>query len=99
VHLVIDRSFMPANDALMIPKTDDGRVLFVVPWHDKLVVGTTDTPIDSHSLEPVALDAEIDFILNTAAKYLTKSPTRKDVLSVFAGLRPLAAPQDDSSKT
>ncbi|HTE01089.1 MAG TPA: glycerol-3-phosphate dehydrogenase/oxidase [Mucilaginibacter sp.] len=99
VHLVIDHSFMPATDALMIPKTDDGRVLFVVPWHDKLVVGTTDTPIDSHSLEPVALDAEIDFILNTAAKYLTKVPIRKDVLSVFAGLRPLAAPQDDSSKT
>jgi glycerol-3-phosphate dehydrogenase len=99
VHLVIDRSFMPAKDAMMIPKTDDGRVLFVVPWHDKLVVGTTDTPIDEHSLEPVALEAEIDFILNTAAKYLTKIPTRKDVLSVFAGLRPLAAPQDDSSKT
>ena len=99
VHLVIDRSFMPASDALMIPKTEDGRVLFVVPWHDKLVVGTTDTPIDTHSLEPVALDAEIDFILNTSAKYLTKTPTRKDVLSVFAGLRPLAAPQDDSSKT
>ena len=99
VHVVLDRSFMPAHDALMIPKTEDGRVLFVVPWHDRLVVGTTDTPIDTHSLEPVALDAEIDFILNTAAQYLTKAPTRKDVLSVFAGLRPLAAPQDDSSKT
>jgi len=99
VHVVIERSFMPSDEALMIPKTSDGRVLFVVPWHDKLVVGTTDTPIDSHSLEPVALDAEIDFILNTAAKYLAKAPTRKDVLSVFAGLRPLAAPQNDSSKT
>ncbi|MDO3626540.1 glycerol-3-phosphate dehydrogenase/oxidase [Mucilaginibacter sp. BT774] len=99
VHLVIDKSFMPSDEALMIPKTSDGRVLFVVPWHEKLVVGTTDTPIDSHSLEPVALETEIDFILNTAAKYLTKAPTRKDVLSVFAGLRPLAAPQDDSSKT
>jgi len=99
VHVVIERSFMPSYEALMIPKTSDGRVLFVVPWHDKLVVGTTDTPINSHSLEPVALEAEIDFILNTAAKYLTKAPTRKDVLSVFAGLRPLAAPQDDSSKT
>jgi glycerol-3-phosphate dehydrogenase len=99
VHLVIERSFMPAHDALMIPKTDDGRVLFVVPWHDKLVVGTTDTPLDKHSLEPVALEAEIEFILNTAAKYLTKAPTRKDVLSVFAGLRPLAAPEGGSSKT
>jgi glycerol-3-phosphate dehydrogenase len=99
VHVVIERSFMPSEEALMIPKTSDGRVLFVVPWHDKLVVGTTDTPINTHSLEPVALDTEIDFILNTAAKYLTIAPTRKDVLSVFAGLRPLAAPQNDSSKT
>ena len=99
VHLVIDRSFMPSNDALMIPKTEDGRVLFVVPWHNKLVMGTTDTPLDKHSLEPVALEAEIDFILNTAAKYLAKTPARKDILSVFAGLRPLAAPQGDSSQT
>lgn len=99
VHLVLDRSFMPGEDAIMIPKTEDGRVLFVVPWHNKLLVGTTDTPIDKHSLEPVALDAEIDFIMRTVAKYLKKAPTREDVLSVFAGLRPLAAPQDDSSKT
>jgi glycerol-3-phosphate dehydrogenase len=99
VHLVLDRSFMPGEDAIMIPKTEDGRVLFVVPWHNKLLVGTTDTPIDKHSLEPIALEAEVDFILRTAAKYLTKTPARKDVLSVFAGLRPLAAPQDDLSKT
>ncbi|WP_419788585.1 glycerol-3-phosphate dehydrogenase/oxidase [Mucilaginibacter sp. SP1R1] len=99
VHLVLDRSFMPGEDALMIPKTEDGRVLFAVPWHDKLVVGTTDTPIDEHSLEPRALEEEIEFILRTAKKYLTKAPTRKDVLSVFAGLRPLAAPESGSSKT
>lgn len=99
VHVVIERSFMPSNDALMIPKTDDGRVLFIVPWHDKLVVGTTDTPLDEYSLEPTALDSEVDFILNTTARYLTKAPSRKDVLSVFAGLRPLAAPQSNSSKT
>lgn len=99
VHLVLDRSFLPAEDALMIPKTEDGRVLFAVPWHEKLLIGTTDTPIDSHSLEPVALDEEVEFILRTAGKYLTKAPTRADVLSVFAGLRPLAAPQDGSSKT
>jgi glycerol-3-phosphate dehydrogenase len=99
VHVVLDRSFMPSDDALMIPKTDDGRVLFAVPWHDKLVVGTTDTPLNAHSLEPAALDSEIDFILKTAARYFSKAPERKDVLSVFAGLRPLAAPQGDSSKT
>ncbi|MCR8560134.1 glycerol-3-phosphate dehydrogenase/oxidase [Mucilaginibacter sp. BJC16-A38] len=99
VHIVLSRSFMPGEDALMIPKTDDGRVLFAVPWHDKLVIGTTDTPIDEHSLEPVALQEEIDFIMRTAAKYLVNAPTRKDVLSVFAGLRPLAAPENGSSKT
>ncbi len=99
VHVVLDQSFLPTHDALMIPKTDDGRVLFAVPWHDKLVVGTTDTPLKQHSLEPVARESEIDFILKTAARYLTKVPEHKDVLSVFAGLRPLAAPQDESSKT
>ncbi|MBD1366202.1 glycerol-3-phosphate dehydrogenase/oxidase [Mucilaginibacter sp. ZT4R22] len=99
VHLVLNRSFMPGGDALMIPKTDDGRVLFAVPWHDKLVVGTTDTPLDQHSLEPVALPEEIDFILRTAGRYLTKQPAKTDVLSVFAGLRPLAAPDKDSSAT
>jgi glycerol-3-phosphate dehydrogenase len=99
VHLVLGKSFMPSADALMIPKTEDGRVLFAVPWHDKLLIGTTDTPIDTHSLEPVALYQEIEFILRTAGKYLIKQPTRADVLSVFAGLRPLAAPQGGSSKT
>jgi glycerol-3-phosphate dehydrogenase len=99
VHLVLDRSFMPSNDALMIPETEDGRVLFAVPWHDKLVVGTTDTPLDEYRLEPMALYSEVNFILNTAGEYLTHAPKRKDVLSVFAGLRPLAAPQDESSAT
>lgn len=99
VHLVFDKSFLPGTDAIMIPKTDDGRVLFAVPWHDKVVVGTTDTPLDEHSLEPTALEEEIEFILRTADRYMTKSPTRKDVKSVFAGLRPLAAPQEGSTKT
>jgi glycerol-3-phosphate dehydrogenase len=99
VHVVLDQSFLPTHDALMIPKTDDGRVLFAVPWHDKLVVGTTDTPLKQHSLEPVAQESEIDFILKTGSRYLSKAPEHKDVLSVFAGLRPLAAPQDESSKT
>jgi glycerol-3-phosphate dehydrogenase len=99
VHLVLDKEFMPGKDAIMIPKTDDGRVLFAVPWHDKVVVGTTDTPLDEHSLEPTALEEEIEFILTTAKKYLSKAPTRKDVKSVFAGLRPLAAPKGNSGKT
>lgn len=99
IHIVLDRSFMPGEDALMIPKTDDGRVLFALPWHDKLLIGTTDTPLDEHRLEPIALEGEIDFVMRTISKYLTKAPSRNDVLSVFAGLRPLAAPQEGNAKT
>ncbi len=98
IHLVISGKFLPGDHALMIPKTKDGRVLFAVPWLGKVVVGTTDTPIEKASLEPEAMEEEIKFILDTASKYLTKSPSRKDVLSVFTGLRPLAA-VDDSEKT
>jgi len=99
IHIVLDNSFMPGNDAVMIPKTDDGRVLFVVPWHGKLLVGTTDTPLNTHSPEPVALEEEINFVLSTVSKYLTRTPLRKDVRSIFAGLRPLAAPQDGATQT
>ncbi|CAN5272547.1 glycerol-3-phosphate dehydrogenase/oxidase [soil metagenome] len=99
IHIVLDKSFMPGTDAIMIPKTDDGRVLFVVPWHGKLLIGTTDTPLNDHSVEPIALEEEVSFVMRTVAKYLTKVPTRKDVRSVFAGLRPLAAPQNGSAKT
>jgi glycerol-3-phosphate dehydrogenase len=99
IHLVFDQSFLGGKDALMIPKTSDGRVLFAVPWHGKLVVGTTDTLKDKPQLEPEALEKEIDFVLETAQAYLTKKPTKADVLSVFAGLRPLAAPKEDGAKT
>jgi glycerol-3-phosphate dehydrogenase len=99
VHVVLDQSFLRGKSALMIPKTDDGRVLFAVPWHGSVLVGTTDTPLNEHSLEPVALEKEIEFILSTAAKYLTKQPKREDVLSVFAGLRPLAAPGKNTNST
>lgn len=99
IHLVFDKSFLPGNDAIMIPKTDDGRVLFLVPWHNRVVVGTTDTLLNSHSLEPKPLDKEIDFVLETANRYLNKKASKDDVLSIFAGLRPLAAPKDKSEKT
>jgi glycerol-3-phosphate dehydrogenase len=99
IHLVLDPSFYPSKEALMIPKTSDGRVLFAVPWHGKVVVGTTDTPIKDASLEPIALEKEIAFILDTAGLYLSKEPTRADVLSVFAGLRPLASPKDGEQIT
>lgn len=99
IHLVFDKSFLNSDHALMIPKTPDGRVLFAVPWHEHVLVGTTDTPLDAHSLEPVALEKEINFILDTVSYYFIKKPGRKDVLSVFAGLRPLAAPQKNTDST
>jgi len=83
----------------MIPKTDDGRVLFAVPWHYHLLVGTTDTPLQQHSLEPQALESEIKFILETVSQYLKVSPQKKDILTVFAGLRPLAASENEEEKT
>lgn len=99
IHLVLDKSFLPSNDALMIPKTSDGRVLFAVPWHEVLVVGTTDTLIENPSYEPIPLEQEVNFILETAAQYLTKKPTRDDVKAVFAGQRPLAAPEKEGQST
>ena len=99
IHLVLDRSFLKSADSIMIPHTDDGRVLFAIPWYDKVLVGTTDTPLNNHSLEPRALESEIDFILKTAGKYLSKEPGKEDVLSVYAGLRPLAATDDGNEKT
>jgi glycerol-3-phosphate dehydrogenase len=89
IHLVVDRSFFPGTDAMMIPKTDDGRVLFAVPWHNKVVLGTTDTPIDTTAIEPKPLEEEIEFILTHINRYCTREIVRADVKSTFAGLRPL----------
>ncbi len=93
-HLVLDRSFLPGDTAIMVPHTSDGRVMFAIPWHGHTLVGTTDTPMDHVPVEPVALDQEIDFMLSTGALYLAKAPTRADILSVFAGIRPLAKSGD-----
>lgn len=90
VHLVFKREFLPGETAVMVPRTRDGRVLFAIPWHNHVLVGTTDTPIARTEQEPVALDSEIDFILEAAGELLACTPTRADVLSVFAGIRPLA---------
>jgi glycerol-3-phosphate dehydrogenase len=89
IHLVLDSAFLAGESAIMVPHTSDGRVLFAIPWHGHTLVGTTDTPIPKPTLEPVAMEEEIDFILSTAGQYLVKAPTRDDVLSVFAGVRPL----------
>jgi glycerol-3-phosphate dehydrogenase len=89
VHLVLDRSFLPGASAILVPHTDDGRVLFAVPWHGRVIVGTTDTPVAEASLEPRALPEEVEFLLKHAARYLTRDPSPGDILSCFAGLRPL----------
>lgn len=97
IHLVLDKKFLPGDTAIMVPQTDDGRVLFAVPWHDRVIVGTTDTAVPKAVLEPRALEEEIEFVLKHAARYMQQDPTRADVLSVFAGLRPLVRPEDSRS--
>lgn len=99
VHLVLDMKFLQSDYAIMVPKTSDGRVLFAVPWHDKVVVGTTDIPRPTPESEPKPLDEEIEFILKTAGLYMNPAPTRADILSVFAGQRPLAAPKKEGKST
>ena len=99
IHLVLGREFLKSSHAVMVPQTSDGRVLFAVPWHNKVIVGTTDTLVEHITLEPRATEEEIDFVLKTAGQYLVKQPGRKDVLSVFAGLRPLAACIEEGKAT
>lgn len=89
IHLVLDGTFLRGNTAVMVPHTSDGRVLFAIPWHGHTVVGTTDTPIDAPSYEPLPFEQEIEFVLETAGEYLSHPPTRADVLSVYVGIRPL----------
>ena len=97
VHIVLDRSFLPGKGAVMVPHTQDGRVLFATPWHDRVIVGTTDTPVRDTPLEPLPLEEELDFLLTHAAQYLTKDPAPEDVLSMFAGLRPLVSMGDNEN--
>ncbi|HEY9736193.1 MAG TPA: glycerol-3-phosphate dehydrogenase/oxidase, partial [Trichocoleus sp.] len=97
VHIVVDSRFLPGDSAMMIPKTEDGRVLFAVPWHGKVLLGTTDTPVDQPEYEPRPLQEEINFILRTAAQQLNPAPTAADVLSVFVGQRPLVKADDAES--
>lgn len=94
VHIVLPRRFLAGDAAIMVPHTDDGRVLFAIPWLDRVVVGTTDTPLDEVGLEPRPFPEEVDFLLEHARRYMEEDPHREDVLSVFAGLRPLVAEED-----
>ena len=100
IHLVVDADFLPGQQALMIPKTEDGRVMFAIPWQGKVLLGTTDTPRPElrQLNDPQPLEAEIDFLLRTAAGVLTRPPTRADIRSAFAGLRPLIHPDNADEK-
>jgi glycerol-3-phosphate dehydrogenase len=89
IHLVFNGRFLPGTTAIMVPHTSDGRVMFAIPWHGHTLVGTTDTPVAQPTLEPVAMEQEVDFLLSTSSRYLATKPARADVLSVFAGIRPL----------
>ena len=94
-HIVVDRAFLPGASALMVPKTNDGRVLFAIPWHGRVVIGTTDTPVSETPLELRPLAREIEFLLVHATRYLAKAPAESDILSAFAGLRPLVKTGND----
>ena len=95
VHLIVDRHFLPGGHALMVPKTEDGRVLFAVPWLGKTILGTTDTPRKDLAREPTPFAEEVAFILREAGRYLAKAPQRSDVRSIWVGLRPLVKPDDE----
>lgn len=100
IHLVLDGSFLKGTTAVMVPHTSDGRVLFAIPWHEHTVLGTTDTPIDAPSYEPLPFEQEIEFVLETAGQYLSRPPKRSDILSVYVGIRPLVkAAGSDAGKT
>jgi len=99
IHLVFERSFLRGETAIMVPHTSDGRVMFAIPWHEHTVVGTTDTPIDGPSYDPLPFEQEIEFVLDTASLYLSRPPKRSDILSVYTGIRPLVKAGSATSKT
>ena len=89
IHLVVDRSFFPSRHALLIPRTSDERVLFAVPWHDRVLLGTTDTPVSGPVLDPIPRADEIEYLIDHAARYFERRIEASDILSAYAGLRPL----------
>jgi glycerol-3-phosphate dehydrogenase len=99
IHIVLDKAFLPGDHAIMVPRTDDGRVLFAIPWNEVVVVGTTDTPVPEAPLEPRPLREELDFVMRHAAQYLTRDPAPEDVRSVFVGLRPLVGSPEGEGST
>ena len=98
VHLVLPRELFPGDTAIIVPKTSDGRVIFVIPWHEHVIVGTTDTPIAEATLEPEPQQQEVQFLLATVADYLERAPKPEEVLGYFTGVRPLVR-GDKSART
>lgn len=96
-HIVLDRRFLPGDSAMIVPKTSDGRVIFAIPWNGATLVGTTDTPLESTPIEPVPQEEEIDFLITTVSEYLSENPTRGDIRSIFAGIRPLVASGEETT--
>ena len=96
-HIVLDRSFLAGDIAVMVPHTDDGRVIFAIPWSGRVIVGTTDTPVKSAEIEPQPQEEEIEFLLKHISRYLARDPQRSDILSVFTGIRPLVSSEADSN--
>jgi len=99
IHLVLPKKFQPKNTAILVPQTEDGRVLFIVPWHDRLLLGTTDTEVKKPVLEPEARKSEVKFLLEHAAHYFAIPPKESDILSVFAGLRPLIKSREEEGSS
>ena len=95
VHIVVDSSFLPGNQAMLTPKTADGRGLFAMRWLGKTTLGTPDTPHHGLAREPLAFKEDLNFILGESARYLMKAPARADIKSSWVGLRPLVKPANE----
>ncbi len=95
VHIVVSNAFLPGRTALLVPSTDDGRILFAIPWHGHVLIGTTDIPVEEPSHEPIPSTAEVDYLIDHAGGYLTRPIRRADILSAWAGLRGLTASGPD----
>jgi glycerol-3-phosphate dehydrogenase len=95
-HLVVAAKFLPGNNALLMPRTPDKRIMFAIPWHGHVLLGTTDTALAAPMADPLPERQEVDLILEVSRRYLDQAPGRADVLSCFAGIRPLARAPGDS---
>jgi glycerol-3-phosphate dehydrogenase len=91
VHIMLPAEVLNSQDAMLIPKTKDGRVIFVIPFEGEVMVGTTDDEYRDLEKEPILIEQEIDFLLDTLRPYIAKVPDKSEIKSGFGGLRPLIA--------